>query len=79
MKPYIILPVEWIEKEIALYGERIIEYNDKDYYMAKIMLLYKLLDEFAILNKTYETKKESDASKGRGSRDLRKVQVPRPR
>lgn len=61
MKPYIIVPVEWIEKEIALYGERIIEYNDKDYYMAKIMLLYKLLDEFAILNKTYETRREGDS------------------
>ena len=62
MKPYIIVPVDWIEKEIALYGERIIEYNDGEYYMSKIMLLYKMLDEFAILNNHYETRRESDSA-----------------
>lgn len=63
MKPYIIVPVDWIEKEIALYGERIIEYGDGEYYMAKIMLLYKMLDEFAILDKQYEATRESDSAK----------------
>lgn len=63
MKPYIVVPVEWIEKEIALYGERIKEFNDVAYYNSKIMLLYKMLDEFAILNEHYETRRESDSVK----------------
>lgn len=54
MKPYIIVPVEWIEKEIALYGERIVEYGDKDFYMSKILLLYKMLEEFKIINEHYD-------------------------
>jgi|APGre2960657404_1045060.scaffolds.fasta_scaffold377058_2 hypothetical protein len=63
MKPYIIVPIEWIEKEIAMYGERIIEYGDKDYYVAKIMLLYKMMEEFKIINEQYDTKRESDRIK----------------
>ena len=63
MKPYIIVPIDWIEKEIALYGERIKEFNDVHYYTAKIMLLYKMMDEFAILNNNYETRRESDSAK----------------
>lgn len=58
MKPYIIVPVEWIEKEIALYGDRIVEYGDDEYYMSKILLLYKMLEEFKIINEQYETKRE---------------------
>ena len=62
MKPYIIVPIEWIEKEIALYGERITEFNDIAYYNSKIMLLYKMLEDFAILNNHYETRRESDSA-----------------
>lgn len=58
MKPYIIVPVEWIEKEIALYGDRIVEYGDDEHYMSKILLLYKILEEFKIINEQYETKRE---------------------
>jgi hypothetical protein len=57
MKPYIIVPIDWIEKEIAMYGERIVEYGDKDYYISKIMLLYKMLDEFKVMNEYYEKAK----------------------
>lgn len=60
MRPYIIVPVEWIEKEIALYGERIIEYGDKDFYMSKILLLYKMLEQFKVINENYETRKQRD-------------------
>ena len=70
MKPYIIVPIEWIEKEIALYGERILEFKDVAYYNAKIMLLYKMLDEFAILNEQYETKNERTKSKRNGRKSL---------
>lgn len=66
MKPYIIVPVDWIEKEIELYGERIIEYNDKEFYMSKIMLLYKMLDEFKIINEYYEKANERTKSKRNG-------------
>jgi hypothetical protein len=64
MKPYIIVPIEWIEKEIAMYGERIVEYGDGEYYMAKIMLLYKMIEEFKIMNEYYETKKKRIAKRG---------------
>ena len=57
MKPYIIVPIDWIEKEIALYGERIKEFNDVSYYNAKIMLLYKMMEEFKIMNEYYEKAK----------------------
>ena len=63
MKPYIIVPIEWIEKEIAMYGERIKEFNDVQFYTAKIMLLYKMMDEFKIMNEYYETRRESDSVK----------------
>lgn len=62
MKPYIIVPIEWIEKEIAMYGERIIEYNDKDFYMSKVMLLFKMMDEFKIINEDNDSKRESNCS-----------------
>lgn len=57
MKPYIIVPIDWIEKEIAMYGERIKEFNDVPFYTAKIMLLYKMMDEFKIMNEYYEKAK----------------------
>lgn len=60
MRPYIIVPVDWIEKEIATYGERILEFKDTDYYTAKIMLLYKMLEEFKLINENHNTKKERD-------------------
>jgi hypothetical protein len=71
MKPYIIVPIEWIEKEIAMYGERIIEYGDKDYYVAKIMLLYKMMEEFKIINEYYGTARERTKSKRNGKKDIR--------
>jgi hypothetical protein len=64
MKPYIIIPIDWIEKEIAMYGERIKEFEDVSYYTAKIMLLYKMLDEFKIMNEYYETKKKRISKRG---------------
>lgn len=63
MKPYIIVPIDWIEKEIAMYGERIKEFNDVPFYTSKIMLLYKMMDEFKIMNEYYDTKRESDSTK----------------
>lgn len=63
MKPYIIVPIDWIEKEIAMYGERIKEFNDVPFYTAKIMLLYKMMEEFKIMNEYYDTKRESDSTK----------------
>jgi hypothetical protein len=66
MKPYIIVPIEWIEKEIASYGERIIEYRDSDFYMPKILLLYKMMDEFKIINESYEKANERTESKRNG-------------
>lgn len=63
MKPYIIVPIEWIEKEIAMYGGRIVQYGDQEYYYSKILLLYKMLDEFKIMNEYYETRRESDSVK----------------
>ena len=62
MKPYIIIPIEWIEKEIAMYGERIIEYGDKDYLISRILLLYKIMDEFKIINEDNDSKRESDCA-----------------
>ena len=66
MKPYIIVPIDWIEKEIAMYGERIKEFNDVPFYTAKIMLLYKMLDEFKIMNEYYEKANERTKSKRNG-------------
>jgi hypothetical protein len=66
MKPYIIVPIEWIEKEIASYGERIVEYGDSDFYMPKILLLYKMMDEFKIINESYEKANERTESKRNG-------------
>ncbi len=73
MKPYIIVPIEWIEKEIAMYGERIVEYGDGEYYMAKIMLLYKMLDEFKVMNEYYEKANERTKSKRNGYESPRNV------
>jgi len=63
MKPYIIVPIEWIEKEIASYGERIVEYGDSEFYMPKILLLYKMMEEFKIIDEQYGTERESDSTK----------------
>ena len=63
MKPYIIVPIEWIEKEIASYGERIVEYGDSEFYMPKILLLYKMMEEFKIIDEHYGTERESDSTK----------------
>ena len=63
MKPYIIVPIEWTEKEIAMYGERIVEYGDSDFYMPKILLLYKMMEEFKIIDENYGTERESDSTK----------------
>lgn len=73
MKPYIIVPIEWIEKEIASYGERIIEYGDKDYLMSKILLLYKMMDEFKIIDEHYETARERCAAQKNGRKNIPKV------
>ena len=62
MKPYIIVTIEWIEKEIASYGERIVEYGDSEFYMPKILLLYKMMEEFKIINEDNDSKRESDCS-----------------
>lgn len=63
MKPYIIVPIDWIEKEIAMYGERIKEFNDVPFYTSKIMLLYKMMDEFKIMNEYYDTRRERNDTK----------------
>lgn len=46
MEGYIIVPTEWIHKELEVCGERIVEYGEADYYTSKVMLLHKLLNEF---------------------------------
>ena len=63
MKPYIVVPVEWLNDHIGEYSRRIVQYNDKDYYISKIMLLQKMLDEFEILNEDYEPTRKSDSTK----------------
>lgn len=58
MESYIIVPTQWIEQELAICAERIIEYGDAEYYTSKMLLLHKMLHEFKIIKNSYETAKE---------------------
>lgn len=49
MEPYIIVPTQWIEQQLARCEERIIEYGEADYYTSKMMILHTMLHEFKII------------------------------
>jgi hypothetical protein len=46
MEEHIIIPKDWLYKELEVTKERIQEYGDAQYYTSKILLIHKLLEDF---------------------------------